>query len=650
MNLRHYAAFLVVAGSVFGPCYADGTVVLDFNQNQADYPAHLRVNSDDSFHVQVSRAADTVIDSECGLFRMSANGTLVPTFGSQGRLSTGECARDFAVRANGSLDLLDVTGLHLQFRDAAGALLSTSERIFPAGTQEGYKASARALVRLSNGQYMAGGELGTCIACDPGDLDWAVTRLNADGSVDNSFANGLLLKPSSTQLSTLVELPDGKVLGAGRRTAFEDSTSVARFDSAGLDFTYGLNATAGADLGVAKIAVDSGGRAYVAGRLGNVVRLDATGNVDATYTTPGPSNSLLINAIAVDSLDRVLVFGGTTSPSYQGYIARFTSTGARDTTFNGTGVVTFNFAQPAGNISHVTRCIGALQSQDRPLLACLVENLNGGDLGVARFTEGGLLDTTFGAIQIDTDLYPDAFSFPDVSAPYGTLDVVSATVTISGFDAGLETTVVAGAGLQYSIDCNGTWTEATGLVTAGGTLCVRQDASTTPGGARTNTITVGGRQASFTVLSTNTAADSIPDAFSFTPQTGAPLATAVMSNSITVTGITGYTTATATNGTFSIDCTGESLASAAYITNGMQLCVRHTTSAQNSTSVTTTLTIGGVAASFISTPVAAPSNPGGGGDDDGGGGGALDELLLACLGLCVALSLRNRHRRRFQTR
>jgi uncharacterized delta-60 repeat protein len=742
MTLRSAAAFLMFAAAIVAPCHADGTLILDFNRNQADYPVQLRVSSDDSFHVRLSRQPD------CGFVRMDADGTLIPTFGSQGRLSTGECATDFAVRPNGSLDLLDVTGLYLQFRDAAGALVSTSGRIFPASTQPGYKTSAEALLRLSNGQFMVGGYAGVCFTCDPGDLDWAVARLNADGSVDNSFANGLLRKPSSRYLRTLVELPDGKVLGAGYQGAFGDATELSRFDAVGLDFTYGLNAQVSVGLGVARIAIDSSGRAYVNGQHGDVVRMTTSGTVDATFTTPASSNSLQINAIALDSMDRVLVFGGTTT-NHLGYIARFTSTGARDTTFNGTGVVTFDFQQPSGNISFVGPCIGAMQSQDRPLLACMVENLNGGDLGIARFTDTGQLDTTFGATQVDTDLYPDAFSFPDVSAPYGTLGVVSASVTINGFDAGRETTVVASAGLQYSVGCNGIWTSTTGLIVAGETLCVRQNASATPGGTVTHTIRVGGRQASFTVLSTSTAADSIPDPFTFTAQTNAPLGTLVTSNNITVQGITGYSTATATNGTFSIGCTGSFVTSSIYITNGTVLCVRHTTasqydtsvtttlsiggvsanftsttipadltpdafsltaqtnatlntlvnsntftvsgingaaaisvtggeysvgcttpafttaagtvasgqtvcvrhttSAQYSTTVTTTLTIGGVAASFSSTTASAPSN-GGGSGGGGGGGGAIDELLLAGLGLCMTLSFLERHRRRLQSR
>jgi uncharacterized delta-60 repeat protein len=609
MNWRINAALAVLSGTAIAPCHADGTVILDFNQNQADYPIRLRVNSDDSFHVQVSREQTVQNHANCGFLRMGADGLLVSTFGIQGRLSTGECAQDFAVRTDGALDLLNGPGLNLQFRDASGTLVSTSGRIFPAGADPGYRTGARTLLRLGNGQYMAGGYVGVCFTCDPGDLDWAVARLNADGSVDSSFASGLLRQPSTRSLRTLVELPDSKVLGAGYATAFGDATQISLFDAAGIDFTYALNGRVEVNLGVARIAVDSSGRSYVAGRRGDVVRLTTTGTVDGTFTTPASSNTLTIDAIAVDSLDRVLVFGGMNGPTNQGYIARFTPTGARDTTFNGTGVVTFDFAQPAGNISDAAFCIGALQSLDRPLLACLVENLNGGDLGVARFTQTGQLDITFGAAQVDTDLYPDAISFGDVSAPYGAVRVESAPVTVTGFDAGRETTVVASAGLQYSVGCSGSWTGSSGLIEAGDMLCVRLNASTTPGGSASGTIRVGGRQASFTVLSTNTAADSIPDPFSFTAQINAPLSTVVISNTITVSGITGYATATATNGQFSMGCNGAFVASSAFITNGMELCVRHTTSGQHGASTTTTLNIGGVSASFSSTTLPPDLTP-----------------------------------------
>jgi len=126
MNLQLSAALLVFAGAVIGPCQADGTVILDFHQNLSDNVARLRVNSDDSFHVQVSSELGGSNPATCGFFRMGPDGTLISTFGSQGRLLTGECAKDFAVRANGALDVLDASGLYLQFRDASGTLVSTS--------------------------------------------------------------------------------------------------------------------------------------------------------------------------------------------------------------------------------------------------------------------------------------------------------------------------------------------------------------------------------------------------------------------------------------------------------------------------------------------------------------------------------------------
>ena len=373
---------------------------------------------------------------------------------------------------------------------------------------------------------------------------------------------------------------------------------LSRFDSVGLDFTYGLNGGASASLGDwARIAVDSSGRTYIAGRTGEVVRMTTSGIVDGTYTRPAPTPSVYPYAIAVDSMDRVLVFGS-------GYIARFTPTGARDTTFNGTGVVTFNFQHSTGG------CLGALQSQDRPLLACGVSNLNGVDLGVARFTEAGQLDTTFGANQPDTDLYPDVFSFPDASAAYGTLNVESAPAIVSGFDAGRQTTInISDPNSRLSIGCNGTWV-AVGFIASGQTLCVRHNASSTPGGTSVLTVEVGGRQTTFTVVSTSTAADSIPDAFAFTAQTNVPLSSVVTSNNITVQGITGYSSATVTNGTFSVGCSdGGFVTSSTRIANGDQVCVRHTSSAQNSTSASTTLSIGGVVATFSSTTVAAAVTP-----------------------------------------
>ena len=114
--------------------------------------------------------------------------------------------------------------------------------------------------------------------------------------------------------------------------------------------------------------------------------------------------------------------------------------------------------------------------------------------------------------------------------------------------------------------------------------------------------------------------DTTPDAFSFTAQDNVARNTITASNSITVAGINAPAAISVTGGAYSIGCNPDGFANPpATISNGQSVCVRHASSAQFSTPTTTTLSIGGVSANFVSTTHAADTsadipgsvNPGG---------------------------------------
>jgi hypothetical protein len=105
--------------------------------------------------------------------------------------------------------------------------------------------------------------------------------------------------------------------------------------------------------------------------------------------------------------------------------------------------------------------------------------------------------------------------------------------------------------------------------------------------------------------STTPAADTTPDAFSFTNQTGVPLSTLTSSNEVQIFGINTGAPISISGGEYSIalDPTTYTAftSSAGTIYNGQSIKVRHTSSANTSTNTSTTLTIGGVQATFTST-------------------------------------------------
>jgi hypothetical protein len=162
---------------------------------------------------------------------------------------------------------------------------------------------------------------------------------------------------------------------------------------------------------------------------------------------------------------------------------------------------------------------------------------------------------------------------------------------------------------------------------------------------------VGGRAATFTVTSSGAPADSVPDAFTFADPDGVATSTLIASNTITISGITGFATVTVTNGSYSIGCNPQGFGSATQtVTNGATICVRHTTAATPSTATATTLAVGGVSDTFTTTtaaapPVTPPVTPPATPPASSGGGGALDLLLLAVLGAFTLVSALRRGRR-----
>jgi len=243
-------------------------------------------------------------------------------------------------------------------------------------------------------------------------------------------------------------------------------------------------------------------------------------------------------------------------------------------------------------------------------------------------TVGGVSDgfTSLTVALAPPDTTPDAFLFTDQAGVATGLVVTSTPVTITGITGAAPVTVANGT---YAIGCAGAFVSSAGSVNNGQTVCVRHTSAATASTAVTTTLTVGGVSDAFT--STTAGApppDTVPDAFGFTDQTGVATGSVITSAPVTITGIDAPAPVTVAGGTYSVGCTGTYISTGGTVVNGQTVCVRHTSSASNATTVSTTLTVGGVPDTFTSTTVAAA-----GGGDGGGGGGATDWWLLGTLGL-----------------
>ncbi len=330
------------------------------------------------------------------------------------------------------------------------------------------------------------------------------------------------------------------------------------------------------------LALDSGGNAYVTGGTRStdfpiagaptpqaskegflidvfVARLNAVGTALVYSTYLGGTNSDYGYAIAVDGSCNAYVTGATESVSNPGL-----------------GAIGF---PTAGSPVYPT-CGGS----------CV-----GGDAFVAKISNpetscnGGGSDTT-----------PDPFTFTPQTGVALSTPITSNVITVSGITAAASISVTGG---EYNIN-GGAFTSAAGTVNNGYTVQVRHTSAATNSTTVNTILTIGGVSGTFS--STTLAgggSDTTPDPFTFTPLTGVAPSTVIASNVITVSGINAAAPISVTGGEYSVNSSAFTSA-AGTVNNGYTVQVRHTSAATNSTSVNTTLTIGGVSNTFTSTTVA----------------------------------------------
>jgi hypothetical protein len=98
---------------------------------------------------------------------------------------------------------------------------------------------------------------------------------------------------------------------------------------------------------------------------------------------------------------------------------------------------------------------------------------------------GSFKSTT--AAGVDTD--PDAFGFETQTGVAQSSLIVSNSITPIGYDA--TTTVKAGSGTQYSINCTEPFTNQPGTISPGQTICVRHMSASSPNTLRKTSLQIG---------------------------------------------------------------------------------------------------------------------------------------------------------------
>ncbi len=252
----------------------------------------------------------------------------------------------------------------------------------------------------------------------PGALD---TTFGMGGKATVSFLPG----SNSSRAQGVVVQPDGKLVLAGfaQRSTTDSDFAVARLNSNG-SLDTGFNATGkntvtfnlggGTNAGARAAALQADGKIVVAGfaqRTTNdtdfaVARLLANGFLDTGFGSGGKTNFGFglgsvnddeATGLAIQPDGKIVVagFAQRTANDFDFAVARLNADGSLDSTFNGTGKVNFGFSLSAG--ANKDEAFGvALQPDGKIILVGFAQTLaTGFNFAVARLTAAGALDATF---------------------------------------------------------------------------------------------------------------------------------------------------------------------------------------------------------------------------------------------------------------
>ena len=378
------------------------------------------------FFISVSLSAAIFISLD-GSTALAADGDLDTNFQGNGmrvqnRTQGTDYLRALAVRADGSFV---VGGSDDNNQSSAQALRMANMSFGAAGTSDGTFTNPNdrlfwspktdtihEILLLSDGRYAFVGHAGTSTTGSGGNYDCVAVMRKSNGALDTSFAgNGKKFVKFHDSNNDKCEAgalqSDNKILVGGW---VQDGGSagweiaLARLNTDGsLDTSFAsggkiiedLPGTTGSN--ITAIEVQADGKIVVAGTSDQdffVIRYTSTGTRDTTFSSDGihtfdlgSSSSDVLKGMKIQSDGKIVVVG---YGSGNWGVARLTPTGDMDTTFGGgDGITITDFG--GGNDEAQDLAIAS----DGKILVGGHTNASGTDFAVARYTQAGLLDTSF---------------------------------------------------------------------------------------------------------------------------------------------------------------------------------------------------------------------------------------------------------------
>jgi uncharacterized delta-60 repeat protein len=340
---RGYGRFAVTryrANGGLDPTFGgDGVVITNFAKRE-DSAAGVAIQADGKI-VAAGGANPTARISKFAVARYNTDGTLDSTFGGNGKVTTGfsggqDDGRDVAIQADGKIVVAGTTdqGEFAIARYHPDGTLDTSfdgDGKATADITAEYDAVSAVAIDADGKIVVAGygGDL---------PLTFALTRFNADGTLDTTFDGDGVVTTDLTEgfdnANAVAIQSDGKIVAAGEAgfcCEYTGSFGLVRYDSDGaLDTTFSgdgkvfTNFTNGDDSASA-VAIQSDGKIVAAGSEGfngassrfALVRYEADGTRDPTFGDQGKVVTRFsrgfdgARAVAIQADGRILAVGST---------------------------------------------------------------------------------------------------------------------------------------------------------------------------------------------------------------------------------------------------------------------------------------------------------------------------------------------------
>lgn len=322
---------------------------------------------------------DTGAGQDFAVVRYTAAGVPDAGFGSGGKVTTSfgagsDVANAVAIQSDGKIVVAGTATYGANTVFAVARYLSPTGTLDPAFGTSGVVTTSITGLDAAHAVAIQGD--GKIVVAGEANAQFAVARYTTGGVLDTSFSgDGLvtttIVGANNIAHAVLIQPADQKIIAVGQADqGSSDEFALARYTTTGaLDTTFNGTGTVFIDL---------------LGTATNDIGLAAVLQPDGKIVVAGSINTGVLDYA----------------------VARFTSTGARDTTFSADGVVTADFAAGADEPHAV-----AVQITGKIVVAGTTNQgaARKTDLGLVRFTTAGALDTTFGTSgKVATDLPTNA--------------------------------------------------------------------------------------------------------------------------------------------------------------------------------------------------------------------------------------------------